>query len=73
MSKTALELKPPQFVVDSKGRRRSVVLSVADYERLIERLEDLEDTLALDEAVRSRKQCRNYADIQAELQKAGRL
>ena len=63
----------PQFVVDTKGRKKSVLLSVAQYEQLLQRLEDLEDALALDEAVQEAKGLRNYAEIRAELKEAGRL
>ncbi|KPL11103.1 hypothetical protein AMJ85_04545 [candidate division BRC1 bacterium SM23_51] len=63
----------PQFLLDSKGQKKSVLLTVADYERLLRHLEDLEDALALDEAVRTAKRFRNYADVRTELRKAGRL
>ena len=33
----------PQYLVDSVGNRIAVVLDLATYERLIERLEDYED------------------------------
>ncbi len=33
----------PQFVTDSNGNRLSIVLPIAEYETLIERIEDLED------------------------------
>jgi PHD/YefM family antitoxin component YafN of YafNO toxin-antitoxin module len=33
----------PQFVTDPEGNRLSVLLPLAEYEALIERLEDLED------------------------------
>ena len=33
----------PQFVTDPDGKRRSVVLPLAEYEALMEYLEDLED------------------------------
>lgn len=33
----------PQFLTDSNGQRLSVLLPLAEYEALIERLEDLED------------------------------
>lgn len=33
----------PQFLTDAKGNRLSVLLPFAEYEALIERLEDLED------------------------------
>lgn len=33
----------PQFLIAADGKRLSVVLPIAEYEALIERLEDLED------------------------------
>lgn len=33
----------PQFVTDPDGKRLSVLLPMAEYEALMERLEDLED------------------------------
>jgi PHD/YefM family antitoxin component YafN of YafNO toxin-antitoxin module len=33
----------PQFVNDPDGKRLSVLLPIAEYEALMERLEDLED------------------------------
>lgn len=33
----------PQFLIDPEGKRLSVLLPIAEYEALIERLEDLED------------------------------
>ena len=33
----------PQFLTDANGQRLSVVLSLAEYEAMMERLEDLED------------------------------
>ena len=33
----------PQFLTDPTGKRLSVLLPLAEYEALIERLEDLED------------------------------
>lgn len=63
----------PQFVVDAKGQKKSVLLSVTEYERLLKRLEDLEDALALDEAVRTAARFRDYMEIREELRKAKRL
>jgi PHD/YefM family antitoxin component YafN of YafNO toxin-antitoxin module len=39
-----------RYVTDENGRRIDVVLSVEEYERLIEALEDLEDIRLYDEA-----------------------
>lgn len=33
----------PQFVTDAKGKRLSVLLPIAEYEALMEHLEDMED------------------------------
>ena len=41
-----------QYIVDSRGRKRAVVLSIKEFDRLMERLEELEDALALDEAIK---------------------
>lgn len=38
-----------RYVTDENGRRIDVVLSVEEYERLIEALEDAEDARAVDE------------------------
>jgi PHD/YefM family antitoxin component YafN of YafNO toxin-antitoxin module len=62
----------PQLVVDSKGQAKSVLLSVADYKRLVRRLEDLEDALALDQTVRTAKEFVGYRKVRAELRKTRR-
>jgi hypothetical protein len=38
-----------RFVVDADGNRVQVLLDIADYERLLEALEDLEDLRVYDE------------------------
>jgi hypothetical protein len=41
-----------QFLTDAKGNRTAVVLSIKKYNKLIEKLEDLEDVRLYDEAKR---------------------
>ena len=41
-----------QFLTDEKGNRTAVVLSIKKYNKLIEKLEDLEDVRLYDEAKR---------------------
>ena len=40
----------PQYVVDEKQRPQAVLLPVAEWERIIEELEELDDMRAYDEA-----------------------
>ena len=40
-----------RYVVDENGKRVAVLLSVEEYERMVEELEELEDIRAYDEAV----------------------
>lgn len=40
----------PLFITDPKGRKMSVVLSVKEYEKVIEELEELEDNKLYTEA-----------------------
>jgi len=63
----------PKFVVDDRGRRKSVLLTVAEYRRLMKRIEDLEDALALDEARKTATGFTEYSKIREDLKKAGRL
>lgn len=39
-----------QFLTDSKGNKTAVVLTIKKFNKLMERLEDLEDIRAYDEA-----------------------
>jgi hypothetical protein len=63
----------PKYLVDEQGKRTAVVLSMRDYHKLLQRLEELEDALDLDEAVEAAKGFRDYNEIRAELQKEGRI
>ena len=57
----------PRYLVDEAGRKTGAVLSMKDYRRLMQRLEDLEDALDLDLAVQNASGFREYATIRDEL------
>ena len=63
----------PKYLVNEKGRKTAAVLSMKDYRSLMQRLEDLEDALDLDEAVDTATGFREYTEIRAELRKEGKL
>ena len=63
----------PKYLVNERGRKTSVVLSMKDYQRLLQRLEDLEDALELDDAVETATGFRDYNEIRAELQREGKI
>ncbi len=42
--------KELQFVVNERGEKVAVVISIEEYEKILEELEDLEDIRAYDEA-----------------------
>ena len=67
-----LKIKP-KYVVNEKGRETAIVLSIADYRSLMQRLQDLEDALELDRAVETATDFREYTEIQAEMKKEGKL
>ncbi len=58
----------PKYLVDEQGKRTAVVLSMRDYRKLLQRLEELEDALDLDEAVETAKGFQDYNEIRTELQ-----
>ncbi len=51
-----------QFLTDEKGNRTAVVLPIKKYNKLIEKLEDLEDIRLYDEAKREDEGCRISID-----------
>lgn len=63
----------PKYLVNTKGRKTAVVLSMKEYRLLIEYLENLEDTLEMDAAVETETDSRDYREIRAELKKEGKL
>ncbi len=62
-----------RYLVDAQGRKTAVVINIKEYERLMRRLEDLEDALELDQAVKTASEFRDYRDIREELSREGRL
>jgi hypothetical protein len=61
-------LATPEYIVDSKGKKTKVVLSLEAYEELLEDLHDLKVVLERREEKRS-----NFADLEKKLKKDGRL
>lgn len=57
----------PQYLIDDKGQKTSVLLSIKEYQHLMQRLEDLEDMLEMDVAVQTETDFRDYQDIRADL------
>jgi PHD/YefM family antitoxin component YafN of YafNO toxin-antitoxin module len=47
--------KEPRYITDKKGKKLSVVISIAEYNQMIEELEELED-IRLYDAVKARKE-----------------
>ena len=72
-SARGVEPMSKKYLVNEKGKKTAVMLDIATYRALLERLEDLEDALELDEAARTAKNFRPYEEIRAELKQAGRL
>ncbi len=65
--------RQPKFIVSSHGRKEAVLLRVGEYRRLLGRIEDLEDALALDRAERTSKRLIPYAEVRERLKRAGKL
>ena len=62
-----------KYLVDENGRKRAVLLDIKECQQFLRRLEELEDALSLDEAVRTAQSFRDYREIRAELKREGRL
>lgn len=62
-----------RFIVGSDGRKEAVLLGMAEFHRLMGKLEDLQDALALDRAERTSKKLIPYSSVQKRLKRAGKL
>ncbi|MFQ6027257.1 MAG: type II toxin-antitoxin system Phd/YefM family antitoxin [Dehalococcoidia bacterium] len=62
-----------QFVIDSRGRKKAVILPIKEFNRLLERLEELEDAVALDDALENAEEFTDYRQIREALKQEGRL
>ena len=63
----------PQYLVNHKGEKTAAVLSMQEYRLLMQHLEDLEDILDMDIAMKGETHFRDYREIQAELKKEDKL
>jgi hypothetical protein len=62
-----------EYLIDEKGQKKSVVLSIEDYLRLWEYLQDLEDTLDLKKAKASAKKFVDFDSFARKLKSQGRI
>jgi hypothetical protein len=60
-----------QYLVDEKGERVSVLLSIEDYRRILEELEELEAIRAYDEAKSVHDEAIPFEQAIAEIEQAG--
>ncbi len=63
----------PRVFFDENGEPKDVLIPIAQYRKLLERLEDSEDAQALDRAIKSAKKFIPADEAWAELEAAGKL
>ena len=62
-----------EYLVDEQGHKKSVVLSIQEYLKLSEYLEDLEDALDLKKTKESTKGFVEFEHLAKRLKKQGRI
>lgn len=62
-----------EYLVDEKGQKKSVVLSIRDYLRLWEYLEDMEDAMDLKKAKESAKGFIDFETLTRKLKRQRRI
>lgn len=63
----------PKYVISADGRKQGVMLEMAHYRRLLQKIEDLQDALALDRAEQTSVKLIPYSEVRARLKRAGKL
>lgn len=61
-------LRNIEYVTDKKGNKKCVLLSVSDFEKLQEEIEDLEDALELEKARKNATGFKKWKDFIKEVE-----
>ncbi len=62
-----------EYLIDNKGKKKSVLMPIKSYQKLIEYIEDLEDSLALKKAKTTAKSYVSFEDLSKRLKAQGRI
>jgi len=62
-----------RFITDRNGVKKAVVLTVSEYQKLLQVIEDMKDALDLARAVKTDRQFRPYDEIRKELIRTRKL
>jgi hypothetical protein len=71
-TKTRAAKKPRQYLVDENGQRTGVVLTLEEYEELIEVAEQLDDTRHLEDGKKVKGKLIPLEEFEARLRAAGK-
>jgi hypothetical protein len=63
----------PQYLTDSEGHRKAVVLSLEEFQAIMELIEDQLDAAAFDNAVETSEGLERLEDVAAEFKRDGLL
>lgn len=72
-TKTRAKKKTKQFLVDEKGERTAVVLSIEEYDGLIEAIEQREDIRRLEAGKKIKGEDVPWKQVKAKLRAEGKL
>ena len=62
-----------EYLIDQKGKKKSVVLPIRNYVKLLEYLEDMEDALDIKKAKKNAKDFVDFEQFISKLKKQGRI
>lgn len=62
-----------EYIIDQKGHRKSVLMSVRDYLKLVDYVEDLEDAMDLKKARQTAKKFADFDVLRNKYKKQGRI
>ena len=61
-----MEKMNKNYIITENGKKKYVILGISQYRKLLEKIEDLEDALDLEKAIKEAKSFRNYDEIRKE-------
>jgi PHD/YefM family antitoxin component YafN of YafNO toxin-antitoxin module len=73
MATTTKQKHSRSFVIDDQGRPTAVIMSISDYEELLEAAEQQADIKHLEKAKHAKGKAVGWQEVKKQLQAAGKL
>ncbi|MEQ9426607.1 MAG: hypothetical protein RJQ09_19445 [Cyclobacteriaceae bacterium] len=63
----------PEFIVDNKGSRKKVIISIKDYEQLMDKMDELDAIKTFDKVINGKEESITLEQALSEIEQSDRV